>query len=82
MLGAIGAGYCGSGSDNGKCKKVSSEWSPVGSAGTTRRFAPPPRVFCRKSVDLFDCKGVDFLGSDPFEAQGKKERATVCQDGS
>ena len=25
---------------------------------------PPPRVFCRKSLDLLDCKGVDFFGSD------------------
>ena len=25
--------------------------------------APPPRVFCKKSPDLLDCKGVEFFGS-------------------
>jgi hypothetical protein len=24
----------------------------------------PPRVFCKKSLDLLDCEGVDFFGSD------------------
>ena len=25
---------------------------------------PTPRVFCQKSVDLLDCKGVEFCGDD------------------
>ena len=25
---------------------------------------PPTRVFCQKSVDLLDCKGVEFFGDD------------------
>ena len=25
---------------------------------------PPPLVFCRKSLDLLDSKGVDYFGSD------------------
>jgi hypothetical protein len=24
---------------------------------------PPPRVFCKKRLDLLDCKGVDFSGA-------------------
>jgi hypothetical protein len=32
---------------------------------------PAPGVL-QKSLDLLDCKGVDFLGSEPFEAQDKK----------
>jgi hypothetical protein len=32
--------------------------------------APPTRVFCKKSLDLLDCKGVEFFESD-------KELATV-----
>ena len=39
------------------------------------REPPPTRVFCRKSVDLLDCKGVDFFESD-------KESATVCEQRS
>ena len=42
----------------------------------------PPRVFCKKSLDLLDCKGFDFFGSAPFEAQGKKESARVCRERS
>jgi hypothetical protein len=38
---------------------------------------PPPRVFCKKRLDLLDCKGADFFESAPFEAQGKKESAIV-----
>jgi len=36
---------------------------------------PPPPVFCRKSLDLLDSKGVDFFGSD-------KEFVTVSNDES
>ena len=38
---------------------------------------PPPRVFCKKRLDLLDYKGVDFFRSAPFEAQGKEESAIV-----
>jgi hypothetical protein len=34
---------------------------------------PPPPVFCRKSLDLLDYKGVDFFGS-------AKEFVTVSND--
>jgi hypothetical protein len=30
--------------------------------------APPPRVFCSKSLDLFDYKGVDFFRDDKESA--------------
>jgi hypothetical protein len=35
------------------------------------RFAevPPPRVFCKKRLDLFDSKGVDFFGDDKEAAR-------------
>jgi len=36
---------------------------------------PIPRVFCRKSVDLLDSKGVDVFGGD-------KEFARVCGERS
>jgi hypothetical protein len=42
----------------------------------------PPRVFCKKSLDLLDCKGFDFFEGAPFEAQGKKEPARVCRERS
>ncbi len=35
----------------------------------------PPRVFCKKSLDLLDCKGFDFFG-------GAKESATICRERS
>jgi hypothetical protein len=35
----------------------------------------PPRVFCKKSLDLLDCKGFDFFES-------AKEAATVCRERS
>jgi hypothetical protein len=30
---------------------------------------PPPWVFCEKSVDLLDRKGVDFFGDDQESAR-------------
>ena len=39
----------------------------------TSRRVPPPRVFCKKKLDLPDCKGVDFFGS-------AKESAIVCRE--
>jgi len=36
---------------------------------------PPTLVFYKKRLDLLDYKGLDFFGSAPFEAQGKKEAA-------
>ena len=35
-----------------------------GAKSDESREVPPPRVICRKSVDLLDYKGVDFFGSD------------------
>jgi hypothetical protein len=30
---------------------------------------PPPRVFCKKRLDLLDYKGVDFFGDDKEAAR-------------
>jgi hypothetical protein len=46
------------------------------------RDAHPTPAFCKKSLDLLDCKGFDFFESAPFEAQGKKEAATICRERS
>ena len=35
---------------------------------------PPPRVFWKKSLDLFDSKGVDFFGDDKEAARIWKQR--------
>jgi hypothetical protein len=35
---------------------------------------PPPRVFCKKSLDLVDSKGVDFFGDDKEAASCWKQR--------
>ena len=35
----------------------------VGNVGSCGGTVPPPRVFCKKSVDLLDSKGLDFLKS-------------------
>jgi len=40
------------------------------SKGEMRAGTPHPRVFCKKSVDLLDSKGLDFFHND-------KEFATV-----
>src|SRR6266478_4354791 len=44
--------------------------------------AHPPPVFCSKSLDLLDCKRVEFFWNEPFEAQGRKEFVTVSRDGT
>jgi len=43
----------------------------------SHRRGTPTRVFCQKSVDLLDCKGVEVFDDGPFEAQGKQESARV-----
>jgi len=46
----------------GRAKTVgTSEGLNLGNVGS--RAVPPPRVFCKKSVDLLDSKGLDFLES-------------------
>ena len=68
MLGAIGAGYCGGGSDN--WRKADECCAVI--AGKMRALHTPPRVFWQKSLDLLDCKGVNIFGDD-------QELATICQ---
>ena len=42
---------------------------------TSIRDAHPTPAFCKKSLDLLDCKGFDFFG-------GAKESARVCRERS
>lgn len=36
---------------------------------------PTPRVFCRKSPDLLDGKGLEFFGSDKESGRVSQERS-------
>jgi hypothetical protein len=46
----------------------------VGGSRLEEERTPPPRVFCKKRLDLLDSKGVDFFGDDKEAARDCRER--------
>jgi hypothetical protein len=55
------------------------KWPLSGTAGDKRvareKWSPTPRVFCEKSLDLLDYKGVEFFGNDKEFAIVSKQRS-------